>query len=113
MTTMKEFVEAENKKLEAENKEFYEKNQYPGFWTPEKGETRFEIMPNEPRQKEFKGKMKVIFHVKVGGVEKDWAVNPKNPAYRELVKRLSKGQTSFVLLRTGSDTETRYEFLDK
>lgn len=114
MAGLADFIKNENQKLEQEARDFKEKNTFPGFWVPNKGENSFEItLDQEPRQKDFGNGLRKIFRIQVSGKDFDWAINPKNPVYRELLQRLGKGQNSFVLLCTGSGKETRYEFLDK
>lgn len=114
MSTLKDFVKTENERLEKEKKEWAENQNFPGFWVPKKGENKFDILNEEPRNKTFSdGKKKIIFRIQTGGENKDWAINPKNPIYKATIERLEKGQTSFVLLCTGQSDETRYEYLDK
>lgn len=108
-----ESIKAENEKLELENQKFREEQKLPGFWIPEKGENRLVVNEKEVREKDFGEGMRKIFSVRIANQEKDWAVNPRNPVYKEIVKRLAGGQRDFVLLRTGEGKATRYEILDK
>lgn len=108
-----ESIKAENQKLELETQKFREEKNLPGFWIPEKGENRFSVNEKEVRDKDFGEGVRKIFSVRVANQEKDWAVNPRNPIYKEIVKRLAGGQREFVLLRTGEGKLTRYEFLEK
>lgn len=111
--SFQESIFAENTKLEQETEKFRQEQNLPGFWIPEKGENWLGINEKDIRDKDFGEGVRKIFSVRVANIDKDWAVNPRNPIYKEIVKRLAAGQREFVLLRTGEGKLTRYEFLDK
>lgn len=113
MSNLQEFVEKEKTKLEQEAEKYREEHDMKGFWIPEKGETKFQAIDKEPREADWGEGKRIVFRVKVGEEEKDWAVNPRNPVYRRLIQRMTAGEKEFTLLRTGEGKATRYEFLDK
>ena len=54
---------------------------------------------------------KKIILVKNEGEEKIWWLNPANPTYKELLQKLTKGETKFKLIQTGTQKNTRYVFI--
>jgi len=114
MSSLQEFCEKEKGKIEQEAEQYRKEHDMKGFWISEKGENHFTVLDKEIREVDFGDGMRKVFRVKVNEKEElDWAVNPRNPIYKQLITRLSIGERSFVMLRTGEKQATRYEFLDK
>lgn len=112
--SLADYARQEDERITAEKNKFLADQNLPGFWVPEIGENRFEIQDNPPREKDFGQGTRKIFQIKnQKGELKDWAVNPKNPVYADLMRRITNGQRLYVLLRTGKELNTRYEVLDK
>ncbi len=108
--SLKQFAEEETERLEAESKKFQEEQDLPGCFIPEKGENSVEFLDMDVREKDFGQGIRKIFRIKnKEGEERDWALNPKNPIYREIVKNINEGYTKMNILRTGEKTATRYE----
>ncbi len=114
MSSLAEFAEKEDIRIEADKQKYAEENKLPGFFNMEEGENHFQILDDEPRQKEFNGQPRKIFRIKLStGEERDWLVNPRNPIYSELIKKITEGKRAFVIMRHGFGLDTRYTILDK
>lgn len=70
--------------------------------------TPFEKWSGTQNEKEV---VKVKVRVIADGLKQIWWVNIKNPIYTELITAGLKGQTKFLLNKTGSQDKTRYSFL--
>ena len=108
-----ESIIAENNKLQQDAEKYRQDANLPGFWVAQKGENYVSILPELPREKDFGQGVRKIFEVKGNGEKKDWAVNPQNPIYKEVIRALVAGKRDLCLLRTGEKQATRYELLDK
>jgi len=113
MSSLQDFCEKEKKTIEQEAEKYKQEHDLKGFWIPEEGENRFTILDKDVRDQDFGEGTRKIFRVKVNEEEKDWALNPRNPIYKQLINKLSEGKRSFVMLRAGEGKQTRYKFLEK
>ena len=52
--------------------------------------------------------VKKIIPVTVGAVDFVWWLNVRNPIYAEIIKRGAEGQTTFKVIQTGSQKNTKY-----
>lgn len=52
--------------------------------------------------------IKKIIPVHVGEVDLVWWLNVKNPIYKQIIEKGSKGQTEFTVLQTGNKQTTKY-----
>lgn len=52
--------------------------------------------------------IKKIIPVLHNSEEKVWWLNPKNPTYREILKKLQEGQRIFTIIQTGTQKNTKY-----
>lgn len=109
--TLKEIAEEEEKSFQEEAKKYREEKGYKDFLSLPRGETQIEVLDVPPRDWVQDGKAKKIFRVRVNGKEFDWCLNKQNPVYRDVIHSLADGKQSFFILRSGSGTETRYEFV--
>lgn len=50
---------------------------------------------------------------KEGDLKKLWWLNVKNPIYKELIQKLSAGQTKFTIATTGKQEKTQYSFVEQ
>ena len=108
-----ESIEAEKTKIEQEAEAYKSKENLPGFWVAPVDEvSSFTVLEEEVRDKDFGQGVRKIFAITVKGERKDWALNPKNPLYGELVLKLADGDRVFDLLRVGEKAQTRYKLKD-
>lgn len=106
-------IEAEKIKLEQEAEAYKNKENLPGFWAlPVDDVSVFTVLEEDLRVKDFGEGERRIFAVEVNGERKDWAINPKNPLYQEIVYKLSEGYRVFKVLRKGDKAQTRYTLKD-
>ena len=108
-----ESVKAEKERVEQEAQNYKDKANLPGFWVmPVDDISVFIVLEEEIRDKNFGEGMRKIFAIEVEGERKDWALNPRNPLYSEVVLKLSEGCRVFKVLRKGDKGETRYTLKD-
>jgi len=69
----------------------------------------FESWEGEQSGKQIKKKIVPVVN---DGKEKNWWLNVKNPAYKELLDRAVKGETVFKIMQTGKQQNTKYVFVD-
>jgi len=65
----------------------------------------------EPAAEGKKAVTKAIIPVTKEGVKLNWWLNKKNPAYQQLIKLGKEGQTTFKIMRTGTQANTKYIFV--
>lgn len=105
-----ESIKAEKSKIEQEAEAYKDKEDLPGFWVAPVDEvSTFIVLEDEIREKDFGQGVRKIFAVTVNGERRDWALNPKNPIYGELVLKLADGFREFDLSRVGEKSQTRYK----
>lgn len=76
--------------------------------------TTFTIDFSNPFGKWTDGKViKKIIPVTHKGEKKNLWLNVKNPLYKELINRGTKGQTTFKVSTIGSQSETRYTIVEE
>ena len=78
--------------------------------------TSFEIDLSEgpfPTYRGEEGIVKKMIPVIHNGEKKTFWINVKNPVYRQLLKGLDSGKTSFKVTRIGSMNNTRYNLLEE
>ena len=51
---------------------------------------------------------KKIIPVMLNGIKMNWWMNVKNPIYADLIRLGSEGQTTFKVLQTGTQANTKY-----
>lgn len=103
-------IKAEKSKIEQEAEAYKQREDLPGFWVAPVDEvSSFTVLEEEIRDKDFGQGVRKIFSIEVKGERKDWALNPKNPLYGELVLKLAEGDRVFDVLRVGEKTQTRYK----
>ncbi len=108
-TTMPNFFEQEDARLEEEKKKNFEEKGYKPFWVAPKGTSTITILPDVPRDVETFGR-KAFSIINEKGEENDWTVNPRSPQYRFLIKTLIDGQPHVICVtRIGEQKNTRYE----
>lgn len=58
------------------------------------------------------GSVKKLLPVKYSGVDSIFFLSVKNPLYKELLEKGSKGQRKFKVMRTGQAKNTRYHLVE-
>ena len=107
--SFEESILAEKEKIEQDAQAYKDRADLPGFWVmPVDDISTFKVLDEDVRDKDFGQGVRKIFAIEVEGERKDWALNPKNPLYSELVLRLAVGDRVFKVLRTGEKAQTRY-----
>ena len=102
---------AEEAKLFAQNKD-YEK--LPSLKLTPNVVTEFVVDVSKPFQKwdgeDAKGQVivKKIIPITVAGVKMNFWLNVRNPLYAEIISLCSQGQTTFKVLQTGTQQNTKY-----
>lgn len=111
--SFQESINAEKIRIERETEEYKKKENLPGFWVAPVDELSvFTVLEAEIRDKDFGEGLRKIFSIEVDGAKKDWALNPRNPLYGELVLKLADGYRVFDVLRIGEKAKTRYKLKD-
>jgi len=113
MSNLADFAATEKTRIEAEKQKHREEQNLPGFLVLEEGETKITMLDAEVRDHDFGDGVRKIFRVKANETEHDFALNPRNPVYSDIVQRLAGGQREFVILRSGLKANTRMKILDK
>jgi len=107
------WLEEEEKKL---NNSSPDGERLDGLIIEEGKLTEFEIIVGEEPFKKWRDEQndvtKIIMPVKKDGKTFNFWLNAANPTYKEIIKRLRKGQRKFRILRTGKMKQTRYQLID-
>ena len=111
--SLEDFVEVESKKLDEDKKKWAENKEFAPFFNLPEGESKVEFLGVEPRKITTDNGVKVVFAIEVVGQKFDFAVNPRNPIYREIVHKLKEGKRVLHILRIGTKKDTRYKILEK
>ncbi len=108
LTTLAEWAESENKRMEQEQQQAWDRNDYKPFLKLQVGETPVRFADAPPRTNAvMRGKR--IFRVQFHGGEYDLAVKETSPLYRELAKSLAKGERALTIVRVGKGkADTKY-----
>ena len=77
--------------------------------------TSFEVVMDAPfgeYRDPDKGTIKKIISVDVKGVKHNLWINVKNPLYRQILEKLSKGERKMYVSTIGTQEKTRYELVE-
>jgi hypothetical protein len=108
------FFHDEAERIETDRKAVMAEKGYREFFSLPVGQTTMILHKSVPRITKGDYGERKVFRIHQDGKEYDFAINPRSPIYREVIKRLSattEKSITLTIVRAGEGKQTRYSIV--